>query len=397
VEKAKKIKELLSRGVQEVIIRSELEKKLSTGNKLRIKLGIDPTSPLLHLGHTVVLRKLKQFQDLGHQVIFLIGDFTARVGDPTDKQSARQPLSDKEIEENIKTYKQQVGKILNLAKIEMRHNMEWYGDMDLAELIQLLSLFSANQMLERDMFKKRLDQKKPVWIHELIYPVLQGYDSVALQSDVELGGTDQTFNMLTARTVQPSYSQKPQDIMTVKILEGTDGREKMSKSLGNTINLDDPPDDMFGKIMSIPDGLIMKYFELLTDVPLEEIAQYDRAITGGVNPKNYKSRLAKEIVTMYHGSKAADQADKEFTKVFSEKGSPSQIPEYKLKKEGIFSIIDIIAETKCAPSKSEARRLVEQGGVVFNNENIKDWRKRVRVTSGALLKVGKRKFIRLIK
>jgi tyrosyl-tRNA synthetase len=397
MDKSTKIKELLNRGVQEVIVKEELEAKLKSGQKLRVKLGVDPTSPLLHLGHTVVLRKLKQFQDLGHQVIFLIGDFTARVGDPTDKQAARKPLGEKEIEKNIATYKEQVGRILDLSKVEMRHNLEWYGEMDLAELIQLLSLFSANQMLERDMFQKRLNQKKPVWIHELIYPVLQGYDSVALRSDVELGGTDQTFNMLTARTVQPSYSQKAQDIMTVKILEGTDGKEKMSKSLGNTINLDDSPDDMYGKTMSIHDGLIMKYFELLTDVPLEEIAQYERAISGGVNPKNYKSRLAKEVVAMYHGSQAAERADKEFTKVFSEKGSPSQIPEYKLKKEGKFSILDIITETKCAPSKSEARRLVEQGGVVFNDEIVKNWRQEVEVKSGVLLKVGKRKFVRLIK
>jgi tyrosyl-tRNA synthetase len=396
MEKTEKIKELLTRGVQETIVREDLARKLNSGEKLRIKLGIDPTSPLLHLGHTVVLRKLRQFQELGHQVIFLVGDFTARVGDPSDKLSSRRPLTDDDIKENVKTYREQVGKVLDLSRVEMRYNMEWYGNMDLAELIQLMSLFSVNQMLERDMFQKRMKLKRPVWLHELLYPVLQGYDSVALRADVELGGTDQTFNMLTARTIQPTYNQPPQDIMTVQILEGTDGQKKMSKSIGNTINLTDTADEMFGKTMSIPDELIFKFFRLLTDIPEKEIKLFEQAMAGGVNPRNYKVRLGNEIVSIYHGKAAAKKAETEFERIFKQGGVPSGAPEFPIDAEKKYSLIDLLVETKCVTSKSESRRLIEQGGVELSGKIVKDWKAKVSLAGGVLLKVGKRKFIKFV-
>jgi tyrosyl-tRNA synthetase len=305
MDKKVKINELLKRGVEQIIVKDSLIKKLNSGKSLRIKLGVDPTAPRFHLGHTVVLRKLKQFQDLGHQVIFLVGDFTARIGDPSNKLSARKPLEKKDIQKNIETYKEQVGKVLDLSKVEFRHNSEWHQDMDFAELFGLASLFTVNQMLERDMFQERMKKKKPLWIHELLYPILQGYDSVALQADVELGGTDQTFNMLTARTIQPKYSQNSQDIMTAQLLEGTDGKEKMSMSVGNTIDLMDSSQEMFGKVMSIIDQLIIKYFTLLTDVLIEEINDFSKALKRGENPRDYKTKLALELVSMYHGKKEA--------------------------------------------------------------------------------------------
>jgi len=397
MDKKVKINELLKRGVEQIIVKDSLTKKLNSGKSLRIKLGVDPTAPRLHLGHTVVLRKLKQFQDLGHQVIFLVGDFTARIGDPSNKLSARKPLEKKDIQKNMETYKEQVGKVLDLSKVEFRHNSEWHRDMDFAELFGLTSLFTVNQMMERDMFQERMKKKKPLWIHELLYPILQGYDSVALQADVELGGTDQTFNMLTARTIQPKYSQGPQDIMTAQLLEGTDGKEKMSMSIGNTIDLMDSPQEMFGKVMSITDQLIIKYFTLLTDVLIEEINDFSKALKRSENPRDYKTKLALELVSMYHGKKEAVAAEKEFNRMFKDKKAPSKMPVYKIKKEGSFLLVDIVTETGLASSKSEARRLIEQGGVNLDNVQIKDWKGKVIVKNGTVLKVGKRKFIKFVK
>ena len=380
--------------MEQVIIKDSLVKKLDGGRKLRIKLGIDPTSPLLHLGHTVVLRKLRQFQDLGHQAIFLVGDFTARIGDPTDKASVRRPLTHMDIQENMASYRDQAGKILDLSKVEFRYNSEWHKNMDLAELFQLASLFSVNQMLERDMFQKRLAAKKPLWIHELMYPLLQGYDSVALRADVELGGTDQTFNVLAGRVIQPAYSQRPQDIMTVPLLEGLDGKEKMSKSVGNVVALNDTPKEMFGKLMSIPDGLIIKYYTLLTDVPLEDIAEFNTAMKQGANPRDFKARLAKEIVELYHTKHDAIEAEKEFVSMFKDKQAPTDMPTCKVKK-GSHPIINLLVITKLVASKAEARRIVEQGGVSIDSEIIKDWKKEIDVQDGTVIKVGKRKFIKL--
>lgn len=397
MNRQQRIQELITRGVEQIIVRTSLAKKLDSGKRLRVKLGIDPTSPWLHLGHTVVLRKLRQFQDLGHQVIFLIGDFTARIGDPSDRSSARKPMTDQDITKNVETYKEQVGKVLDLSKVEIRYNMEWYRDMDLAELFQVASLFSVNQMLERDMFQKRIAKNKPLWIHEIMYPILQGYDSVALRADIELGGTDQTFNMLAARDIQPTYDQVPQDIMTVQLLEGTDGKEKMSKSIGNTINLTDSPKEIFGKIMSIPDSLIIKYFQLLTDVPDKDITLFESAMKGGVNPRNYKSRLGIELVSTYHGKDQAARAETEFNRMFKERKAPDDMPTHRIKKEGNFPVLDVIVEAKLAASKSEARRLMTQGGVEVDGVVVKDWKQLVAVKNGTVLKVGKRKFVKLTK
>jgi len=389
-----KIKEVLGRGVEQVIVKDSLAKKLASGKKLRVKLGVDPTSPRLHLGHTVVLRKLKQFQALGHQVIFLVGDFTARIGDPSDKLSARKALMPKDIQKNMETYKKQVGKILDLSKAEFRFNTEWHINMDFAELFQLTSLFTVNQMLERDMFQQRMKKKKPLWIHELLYPLLQGYDSVALQANVEIGGTDQTFNMLTARTIQPYYQQSAQDIITCTLIEGTDGKEKMSKSIGNTIDILDKPENMYGKIMSLPDHVIIKFFRVLTDVPEKEISEFEKDMKNGANPRDCKAKLAKEIVTMYHGKSVALKAEKEFDQVFKDKKAPTEMPIFQAKK-GSYSITDILQASKLVVSKSEARRLIEQGGVSFDNKVIKDWQAKVELKDGMVIKAGKRKFVRV--
>ena len=397
MNKKEKIKELLQRGVEQVIVKKSLSDKLESGKILRIKLGVDATAPKLHLGHTVVLRKLKQFMTLGHQVIFLIGDFTAKIGDPSDKMSARKPLTEEEIKQNMKSYKKQVGKVLDLSKVEFKQNSEWHNNMDFAELFELAALFTVNQILERDMFKKRLQKNKPLWVHELLYPILQGYDSVALKADVELGGTDQTFNMLAAREIQPNYNQTSQDIMTSQLLEGTDGKEKMSKSIGNTIDLDDSPKDMFGKAMSIPDSLIIKYFTLLTDVSLKEIDGFASGMKNGDNPRDYKVMLAKELVAMYHSVEKADKAEEEFNKMFKKKENPDKMPEFKIGKEGNYSLLEVVAESKLVSSKSDARRMIEQGAVKFDGMQIKDWKEKVRVLNGMVLQVGKRKFVKIVK
>jgi len=396
MDKESKIKELLSRGVEQIIVKESLAKKLKSDKRLRVKLGVDPTSPKIHLGHSVILRKLRDFQDLGHQAIFLVGDFTAQIGDPSDKLSARKSLSRKEIQGNMKKYKEQVGKILDLSRVEIRYNSEWHSKMDFAELFEVMSRFTVNQMLERDMFQERMKKKKPLWIHELMYPILQGYDSVALRADVELGGTDQTFNMLAARTVQPYYQQRPQDIMTTSLIEGTDGQKKMSKSVGNTIDLDDSPQEMFGKVMSLPDHLIIKYFTLLTNASLNEINEFTRDLKSGKNPKGYKVKLALELVSMYHNKEKALGAETEFNRVFKEKKPPIKIPKHHLKKES-YKVIDLMVETGLAPSKSEARRLVEQGGVQLNRVPVKDWDGVVVIKEGVILKVGKRRFVKLVK
>ena len=391
-----KIDELFGRGVVDVVVKKHLQDQIRTGKKLRVKLGVDPTAADLHLGHTVVLRKLKQFQNLGHTVIFLVGDFTARIGDPSDKLSARKPLTEEEIKTNVKSYQQQVGKVLDMDNVEFRYNSEWHNNMDFAELFQLTSLFTVNQMLERDMFQERIKRNKPLWIHEMLYPILQGYDSVALQADVELGGTDQTFNVLAARTIQPYYQQQPQDIMTVDLIEGTDGKQKMSMSLDNSIDLTDTAAEMFGKVMSIPDSLILKYFTLLTDVPLSEIKAFNDGMKKGDNPRGYKARLGKEIVTMYHSKKLATEAEKAFERTFKEKKTPEKIPTYTLKKAGSYGIVDMVMETKLASSKSEARRLVEQGGVRIDQKQVKKWDDKVSVKKDTILQVGKRKFIKFV-
>ncbi len=388
------IKQILERGVDTITVKKSIKEKLSSGKRLRVKLGVDPTSPRIHLGHAVVLRKLRQFQEAGHVAIFLVGDFTARIGDPTDKLSARQPLADDEIKKNMELYKEQAGKILNLDAVELRFNSEWHIAMDFRELFEVMSRFTVNQMIERNLFERRLQKEKPLWIHELMYPILQAYDSVALQADIELGGTDQTFNMLQARTLQPFYQQAPQDIMTMPLIPGTDGTEKMSKSVGNTIDILDSPDNMFGKIMSIPDSLIIDYFRLLTDVPDKQIAVHQADMVQGANPRDLKFSLASAIVTDLHDAAAADAAGKEFERVFQQKKKPTDMPTYPLPRAGEYGVVDILTETKIAQSNGQARRLVEQGAVRIDDEKVTDWQAQIHIEPGTVLQAGKRKFIR---
>jgi len=328
----KKIEEVLTRGVAEVISMEHLEKRLRAGEKLRVKFGIDPTGPILHLGHSVPLRKLRELQELGHQIIFLIGNFTAMIGDPSARLALRKPLTEKEIKKNMRNYSQQAAKILNMKKVEVRYNSEWYKKKGATFLMDLTSRFTYARLIERDEFKKRIERGVDVSMLELIYPLLQGYDSVELRADLEIGGTDQKFNLLMGRKVQKKYNQPQQDILTVPLLEGTDGVRKMSKSYNNYIALNEAPLKMYGKIMSIPDTIIWHYFTLLTNLSLEDIEKMKKEVSQIIlNPRDAKARLAKEIVAIYHGKKAVLRAEQEFNKIFKKKKLPSRIPEFKIK------------------------------------------------------------------
>lgn len=372
---------LLSRGVSEVIVKEHLDSALKSGKKLRIKFGADPTAPDLHLGTAVVLRKLREFQQLGHKVIFLIGDYTAKVGDPSGRSNARPLLTDKEIKENAKTYFKQVGKILDVKKAEIRYNSEWYKGKKLDFFLELLSKFTAQRILERDDFTKRLNNKTEIYMHELLYPMLQAYDSVELKADIEIGGTDQKFNMLTGRDLQRHMGLSEQDVITVPLLVGTDGQKKMSKSVGNYIGITEDPNVMFGKIMAIPDSLLDSYYELCTDAT--------RTIS---DPREAKLELGKIIVGIYHGAKAGEKAAAEFIRVFSEHKSPSNVP---VKKVSSWNIVELLIESGAAASKSEARRLVEQGGVSADDRKIMSPMEVV--SPGAVIKVGKHTFFKVEK
>ncbi len=387
----KKINELLTRGVVDVIVKENLEKKLKSGKKLRIKLGIDPTGSDLHLGHAVVLRKLRQFQDAGHQVILLIGGFTATIGDPTGKNEARPPLTLKQVEDNSKDFLKQAGKVLDLDKIELRNNRDWFEKMNFEEIIKLCAHNSGSKIFEREEFQERLKKNCSVRMHELLYPIMQGYDSVMLKCDVEIGGTDQLFNILVGRDLQKKYDCKvQQDILTVPILEGLDGIEKMSKSLGNYIALDDEPNEMFGKIMSIPDNLMMRYFELCTDEDLVEMKKLIKK-----SPRDAKVHLAKTIVALYYNITSADKAYDDFVTKFVKKEAPEHMKEFEIGKKEI-SILDLITSiTKFAPSTSEARRLIKGGGVTFGDNKITEPNLIVKIDKEKILKVGKRKFARI--
>jgi tyrosyl-tRNA synthetase len=407
-----KIKELLERGVEDVIVRENLEKRLKAGSKLRVKFGIDPTSSSIHLGNAIPIWKLRQFQDLGHQIVFLIGDFTARIGDTSDKTAIRQPMAEEEIAGNMKTYKEQLGKILDLDKTEFVYNSHWLDKLTYKEILNLQSQFTVAQMVERENFHDRYKAGKPIGLQEFSYPLMQGYDSVAVKADVEIGGTDQTFNLLAGREIQRAYSQEPQDIMTLTLLEGTDGR-KMSKSYGNVINIADTPDDMYGKVMSMADELIIKYFTLCAKIPLEEIGGIEEEIKKEkVNPRDAKARLAREIVKSYHGEEEALKAEEEFNRVFREKELPSEMPEIRI-KDGEYQILDFLAENKLAPSKTEAKRLIMQNAVKIRlsasgqtpaAEQLKnwqvenDWQKTLEIKKGeeVIIQVGKRKFAKII-
>lgn len=376
--------DVLTRGVAKVIPKDLAEAKLKSGKKLRLYWGIDPTGAKIHLGHAVPLRKMKEFVDAGHEVIFLVGSFTAMIGDPTDRESLRQPLTREDVKANFETYKQQASKILDFSNVQVRYNHEWLETLRFEEILKLGSCFTVQQMLQRDMFKKRMREEKDIGVHEFMYPLMVGYDSVILDVDVELGGTDQEFNMLAGRTMQKAFGKREKFVMTVQLLEGTDGR-KMSKSYNNCIYLDDAPNDMFGKVMSVKDDLMQQYFELCTDVPQQDIP----AILNG-NPRDAKVRLAKEIVTLYHGSTAADAAEYNFESVFTKGEIPDDIPEATAKKGE--SLLDVLAREKLIASKSDGRRLVDQGAITLDGQSVTEFH--APATAG-VVKVGRRKFLRI--
>jgi tyrosyl-tRNA synthetase len=389
----------LKKGAVDLIREEDLRKKLArsakTGKPLRVKLGVDPTSPDIHLGHTVVVRKLKAFQDLGHTAIYLIGDFTAMIGDPSGRNVTRPPLTREEIEHNSKTYRDQVYKLLDPDKTEIRYNSEWMGKFDAADFIRLAARTTVRQILERDDFEKRMAAQQPISLHELLYPLVQGYDSVALEADVELGGTDQKFNLLSGRNLQREYQQEPQVVITTPLLEGLDGVQKMSKSYANYIGIDEPAGEMFGKVMSISDDLMWRYYELLTDLGPSQISDLRSQIEAGENPRNIKVALAKLIIADFHSQADANAAEDEFNRRFVQKEVPDEVEE-KSVAAGPHSLAQLLADTGLATSKGEARRLIEQGGVKVNGEKATAANADIDVTAdGVLLQVGKRKFLKI--
>ncbi len=386
-----KINELLSRGVEEVIEKSSLEKKLKSGKQLRIKLGIDPTSPNIHIGRSIPLLKLKDFQDLGHKVVFIIGDFTGVIGDTSDKDSERPMLDENKIKENMSNYISQVGKIINIDDCEVHYNSKWLKNVSYDELGRQADQFSLSDFISRENIKKRLDGGKRVSLRELLYPLMQGYDSVAVKADVEIGGTDQRFNLLAGRELQRYYKQAPQDIITLPLVEGLDGR-KMSSSWGNTINLLDGANDMYGKVMSLGDDLIIKYFKLVTRVYLDLIESYQKSLDGGENPKDIKMKLAYEIVKMYHGEKNAKSSMEHFENTFSKGGIPKDILSVDVTEEATF--VGILLDNKIIESKSEWRRLVSEGAVTNIDNDKKIENPDEKVESG-VYRIGKKRFIKI--
>jgi len=378
-----KIKLILERGVEEIIERHHLEEALQSGKKLRVKFGIDPTAPNLHLGHTVPLRKLRQFQEAGHRVVLIIGDFTATIGDPSGRSEERKPLSEKEVKENMKKYLNEAGKVIDIKKTEIHYNSEWHKKEGLKAILSLAKAASVQQVLKRADFQKRMAAGKEISLLEAFYPLLQGYDSVKVRADVEIGGTDQKFNLLMGRQVQKYFNMKEQDIMMLPLIEGTDGVRKMSKSYGNYIAISEKSKEMFGKIMSIPDSLIEKYFLLLTDAePQKNLGLYEN-----------KKRLARKIVAVYHGSKAATAAEEEFIKVFSKKEMVENFPELKVNNEQM-EILEILIAAGIK-SKSEARRLIDQKAVEINGEVKNNPKEIILLRGGETLKIGKKKFFKI--
>jgi tyrosyl-tRNA synthetase len=393
------------RGMEEIISKDELvakvERSYRMGKPMIVKQGFDPTAPDLHLGHAVSLRKLRQFQDLGHTVVFLIGDFTGMVGDPTDRSATRKRLTRQEVDANAETYKAQVFKILDPDKTQIRFNSEWLGALDVYQFLDLAAKYTVARMLERDDFCNRHKEGKPITILEFLYPLMQGYDSVALQCDIEMGGTDQKFNLLLGRKIQEEYGQEPQVVCMMPLLVGIDGAEKMSKSLDNHIGIFDPPDEMFGKTMSIADELIMPYFRLCTLVPNSELADIERQLADGVNPRDIKCRLAKEIVQLYYSGREADEAESEFNRVFCSHEAPSDMPEHHAPEWGQkVWLPKLMVTAATASSHSEARRLINQGAVRIDGKKITDPNFEIELaehTDCYILQVGKRKFVRITK
>ncbi len=389
------IHEILNRGTVEVLVKKDLEKKLLSGKKLNIKFGIDPSGKDLHIGHMVPIRKLQQFQSLGHNIQLLFGNFTGQIGDPTGKNQTRTIKTQEELELNANHYLNQVKKILDIKNIKVVWNADWLKKLNFADIINLASQFTVSQMMERDMFQERVKKDEPVSVHEFMYPLMQGYDSVALKSDVEIGGTDQTFNLLAGRTIQKAHGQKPQDIVTVPILEGMDGKIKMGKTTNNYIGVNEPPNEMFGKVMSIPDNLIIRYFELGTTIDGDKMKDIEYDLSKGKNPRDLKMLLGREIVTIYHDSVLAEAAENEFIKVFSNKELPSDIEIKRLAKSS-ENIVELLTSTGLTSSKGEARRLIQGGGVKVDNEKISSPELIISLEKEILLQVGKRKFLKII-
>lgn len=386
----------IARGTEEILLAEELKEKLAGGKPLVIKAGFDPTAPDLHLGHTVLINKMRAFQDLGHEIVFLIGDFTGMIGDPTGKNVTRKPLSREDVLANAQTYKEQVFKILDPTKTKIRFNSEWMNDIGAAGMIKLAARQTVARMLERDDFKKRYSTGQPIAIHEFLYPLVQGWDSVALKADVELGGTDQRFNLLMGRELQKDEGQKPQTVVMMPLLEGLDGVQKMSKSLGNYIGITEPANEMFGKIMSVSDDLMWRYYELLSFRPLEEIKAFKQAVTEGANPRDYKVLLAKEIIARFHDAAAADAAEQDFIQRFSKNAIPDDMPELTVASEdGELAIGNLLREAELVASTSEAMRMIKQGAVKIDGDKVTDTKMVVLSGSTAVYQVGKRKFARI--
>ena len=397
---------VIKRGTFEIISEEELakklEKSLTTGNPLKIKLGLDPSAPDIHLGHTVVLHKMRQFQELGHQVIIIIGDFTGRIGDPTGRSETRKQLTEEEVQANAVTYQNQIFKILDPDKTKVVYNSKWLGAMTFQDVVELAAKTTVARILERDDFTRRYHDNQPIGLHEFFYPLMQGYDSVALEADVELGGTDQKFNLLMGRTLQKEYDLEPQIAITMPILEGLDGVQKMSKSLGNYIGIDEAPEEMYGKVMSLADELMVRYFELVTTVPLEELEEIKTSLAQGtVHPRDLKMRLAREIVSLYHGEDAAQHAEGEFKRVFQRRELPSEMPVVTVSPDllegGTIWLAKLLVEAGLVNSTSEARRQIVQGAVRIEGEKVTDPTYEVAITDDMVVQVGRRKFAQIRK
>ena len=387
----------IERGAEEILVSDELVEKLKLGRPLRIKAGFDPTAPDLHLGHTVLINKMRQFQDLGHEAVFLIGDFTGMIGDPSGKNATRPPLSPAEVAANAETYKEQVFKILDPDRTRIVFNSEWMGKMDAADLIRLASRSTVARMLERDDFSKRYGGNQPIAIHEFLYPLVQGWDSVALEADVELGGTDQKFNLLMGRQLQQAMDQKPQVVLTMPLLEGLDGVNKMSKSMDNYVGITDSPDDMFGKLMSVSDELMWRYFELLSFRPLDELAALQSRVDAGENPRDIKFELAGELVARFHDQAAADKAKDSFINRFRKNEIPDEMPELTLNSgaNGTLGIAHLLSQAKLVASNGEAFRMIQQGAVKIDGERVADKGLEIAAGSTHVYQVGKRRFARV--
>ncbi|MBC7263900.1 MAG: tyrosine--tRNA ligase [Chloroflexi bacterium] len=387
--------ELLERAVAEIIVKEELIERLNSGRQLRLKQGFDPSKPTLHIGHAVGLRKLRRFQELGHQVVLIVGDWTAQIGDPSGRDESRTMLSAEQVKQNAATYMEQFFRVVDRSRTEVRWQSEWFGKFTLSDVFNLTSRFTLGQMMQHETFRKRWEEGNPLTIMEIMYPILQAYDSVAIRADVEFGGTDQKFNILTGRELQAMLGQPPQDVYLVDLLPGTDGR-KMSKSFGNSIDLDDPPDQMYGKVMSLSDEYLIPYFVMATDVPMPEIKEMEHALAAGsVNPRDLKMRLAREIVAMFYGPAAATRAEMEFVRVFQHRELPSEMPEHHIAGQGPFNIVDLLIEAQLVGSRSEARRAIAQGGVRVNGEKVENIEATFSIHDGMILQVGKRRFARL--